>query len=62
MEQQPMVGDADNWVVDPAHGLGNGLVVMTTHSRFGIGRSVLGSVADQVVRHSGEPVLVIRSR
>ena len=36
------------------------LVVMTTHGRSGVGRVVLGSVTDRVVRHSNVPVLVIR--
>jgi len=37
----------------------NGLVVMTTHGRSGIGRWFLGSVSDRVARGSGQPVLVI---
>ncbi len=36
------------------------LVVMTTHGRSGVGRMVLGSVTDRVIRHSSVPVLVIR--
>ena len=36
------------------------LVVMTTHGRSGVGRVVLGSVTDRVIRHSSVPVLVIR--
>ena len=36
------------------------MVAMTTHGRSGLRRWVLGSVADQVVRASGEPVLIIR--
>ena len=36
------------------------LVVMTTHGRSGVGRMVLGSVTDRVIRHSNLPVLVIR--
>ena len=36
------------------------LVVMTTHGRSGVGRLVLGSVTDRVIRHSNAPVLVIR--
>jgi nucleotide-binding universal stress UspA family protein len=36
------------------------MVAMTTHGRSGLARWVLGSVADQVVRGSGEPVLAIR--
>lgn len=38
------------------------LIAMTTHGRSGIGRWVLGSVADRVVRHSGAPVLLIRAK
>ncbi len=36
------------------------LAVTTTHGRSGVGRMVLGSVADRVVRHSNVPVLVVR--
>jgi len=36
------------------------LVVVGTHGRRGIGRVVLGSGAEQIVRHSNLPVLVIR--
>ena len=36
------------------------LVVMTTHGRSGVGRMVLGSVTDRVIRHSNLAVLVIR--
>ena len=38
----------------------NRLLVMCTRGRSGVGRWVLGSVADQVLRSSGRPVLVIR--
>lgn len=37
------------------------MVAMTTHGRSGIRRAVLGSVTDHVVRHCGEPVLVVRA-
>jgi nucleotide-binding universal stress UspA family protein len=36
-------------------------IAMSTHGRSGIQRWVLGSVTDRVVRHSGDPVLIIRS-
>jgi nucleotide-binding universal stress UspA family protein len=36
------------------------LVVMATHGRRGIGRLVLGSVAERVVRESRIPVLMVR--
>lgn len=51
---------------DPARAIidrtasGATLVVMTSHGRTGIGRMVLGSVTDQVVRHAHAPVLVVR--
>ena len=55
--------------VDPATGIINAgeqdpdtLIAMSSHGRSGLGRWVLGSVTDRVVRHSGEPVLVIRAR
>jgi nucleotide-binding universal stress UspA family protein len=35
------------------------LVVMTTHGRTGLGRWVIGSVTDRVVRESSAPVLVL---
>jgi nucleotide-binding universal stress UspA family protein len=37
------------------------LVAMTTHGYSGVGRWLLGSVADRVIRQCGAPVLVIRS-
>jgi nucleotide-binding universal stress UspA family protein len=38
-----------------------GLVVMTSHGRTGLARFALGSVADQLVRDSHIPVLLLRS-
>jgi nucleotide-binding universal stress UspA family protein len=38
-----------------------GLVVMTTHGRTGLARFALGSVADQLVRDSHVPVLLLHS-
>jgi nucleotide-binding universal stress UspA family protein len=38
------------------------LVVMTTHGRSGFKRAILGSVADEIVREPGVPVLVIRPK
>lgn len=36
-------------------------IAMCTHGRSGIKRWVLGSVTERVVRHSGDPVLIIRA-
>ncbi|MEO7954474.1 MAG: universal stress protein [Polaromonas sp.] len=37
------------------------LVVVGTHGRRGVGRMLLGSGAEQILRHAPVPVLVIRS-
>jgi nucleotide-binding universal stress UspA family protein len=37
------------------------LIVMTSHGRSGIGRWLLGSVADKVIRSGAAPVLLLRS-
>ena len=38
----------------------NALAALSTHGRSGLGRALIGSVADKVVRGSGGPVLVCR--
>lgn len=48
-------------IVEAAGRLGCDLIVMATHGRSGLGRAVLGSVADHVVRHSERSaVLLVR--
>jgi nucleotide-binding universal stress UspA family protein len=39
-----------------------GLTVMSTHGRSGIGRWVLGSVADKVTRETYKPIIVIKAK
>lgn len=39
----------------------NALVVMATHGQSGLGRVLLGSVTDRVIRSASAPVLVIRA-
>lgn len=36
------------------------LIVISSHGRSGVGRFLIGSVAERVVRHSSCPVLVLR--
>ncbi len=48
-------------IIERARALGVGLIAMTTHGRSGLARAVLGSVADEVVRRSTCPVLLMRS-
>ena len=54
-------GDAASEIIDIAQKTPDNLVAMCTRGRSGVGRWVLGSVTDRVVRHCGDPVLVIRS-
>ncbi len=55
-------GTAGDAIVDFAHQHGMDLIAMSTHGRSGLSRVVYGSVADQVLRQAGTPVLLIRSR
>jgi nucleotide-binding universal stress UspA family protein len=48
-------------IVDTARRRGCDLIMMSTHGRSGVGRALLGSVADYVVRHSPIPVLLVRA-
>ncbi len=54
-------GNAAEKIVDITRATPETLVAICTHGRSGIGRWVLGSVTDRVVRYSGNPVLVIRA-
>jgi nucleotide-binding universal stress UspA family protein len=47
-------------IVDAATAEHADIVVMATHGRSGLGRAVLGSVADHVMRHAPCPVLLVR--
>jgi nucleotide-binding universal stress UspA family protein len=53
-------GAAAASVVDFAHAHQVDLIAMSTHGRSGLGRLVFGSVADQVLREAGVPVLLIK--
>lgn len=54
-------GDAAGEIISFARETPDNLVAMCTHGRSGVGRWVLGSVTDRVVRHCGDPVLVVRA-
>jgi len=47
-------------VADQAEAWGADIVVLGTHGRSGLGRVVLGSVAEQIVRRAVTPVLLVR--
>ena len=60
VEEHLLQGDPAASIIDIATATGDRLVAMTTHGRSGLGRWVLGSIADRVVRNSGDPVLLVR--
>jgi nucleotide-binding universal stress UspA family protein len=60
IEERLMHGHPATAIVDLAREMRHSLVAMTTHGRSGVGRWLLGSVADRVVRHSPGPVLMVR--
>ena len=61
VEERLLHGPAADAIVDIARETPASIVSMTTHGRSRMGRWILGSVADRVVRHSGGPVLMIRA-
>jgi len=61
VEEEVISGNAANSVLDLVHKPFDSMVAMTTHGRSGVERWVLGSVADRLVRHSGQLVLVVRA-
>jgi nucleotide-binding universal stress UspA family protein len=54
-------GDAYAEILAGAREVGADLVAMTTHGRGGLGRLLLGSVADAVLRQAEVPVLLMRA-
>jgi len=54
------VGNATDGIVWAAEREGADIIVMSTHGRSGLGRLVMGSVADAVVRRSSRPVVLVR--
>lgn len=47
-------------LLDAARGSGADVIVMATHGRGPLGRLLLGSVAEAVLRHAEVPVLLVR--
>jgi universal stress protein A len=56
------VGIPHDLIVQVAESVGADLIVIGTHGRSGLQRLMLGSVAENVVRHAPCPVLTVRGR
>lgn len=55
-------GSASSTIVETAKRQKCDLIFISTHGRSGLGRALLGSVADYVIRHAPCPVLVVHPR
>jgi nucleotide-binding universal stress UspA family protein len=55
-----MLGSGADEIIDLARSTPDNLIAMCSHGRSGVRRWALGSVTEKVVRHSGDPVLVVR--
>jgi nucleotide-binding universal stress UspA family protein len=55
-------GDPASEIIDLARKTPDNIIAMSTHGRSGIGRWLLGSVAEKIVQHSRDPVLLVRSQ
>ena len=55
------IGSGADEIIELARGTPDNLIAMCTHGRSGVRRWALGSVTEKVVRHSGDPVLVVRA-
>ena len=47
-------------IIDAAQKISGSVIAMTRHGQTGIGRWLIGSITDRVVRHSSAPILVVR--
>ncbi len=56
------VGVPARAIADVAAEVDADMVVVGTHGRTGLKRAILGSIAEEVVRHAGCPVLVVREK
>ena len=54
------LGRADEEIVDAAHEMGAGFIVMGSRGQGRIRRALMGSVSDSVVRHAHCPVTIVR--
>jgi nucleotide-binding universal stress UspA family protein len=61
VEHRLAEGDEAGEILRAAREVGADVVVMGTHGRSGLGRALMGSVAEQVVRKAPCPVLTVKT-
>lgn len=61
MEHRLLEGDAGDTIVELAEETKSDLIVMGTHGRTGLGRLLMGSVAEKVMRRAPCPVLTLKT-
>jgi nucleotide-binding universal stress UspA family protein len=61
VETHVWYGPAAAAIVEAAAAQKPSLIVMSTHGRSGLGRLVLGSVAEKVLRGTTTPILIVRA-
>ena len=54
-------GEPGPAIVDAAQSEGADLIVVGSHGRGRVGRFLIGSVSDHVIRHAAAPVLIVRA-
>ncbi len=52
-------GDSGDAIIEAAKNLGADIIVMGSHSRRGLDKILMGSVAEKVLRHSKIPLFII---
>jgi nucleotide-binding universal stress UspA family protein len=55
------IGSGADEIIELAQTTPDNLIAMCTHGRSGVKRWALGSVTEKVVRHAGDPVLIVRA-
>ena len=61
METQHDAGQPADLIITKAAELGDAVIVISSHGRDGLGRWLLGSVAEKVARHASGPVMILRA-
>ena len=60
VQTEILLGSASSEIVALARQTDHNMIALATHGRSGMNRLLMGSVAEAVVRASGDPVLVVR--